>query len=259
VARRRYWWKKYQNRIDPGRLVFIDETWTKTNMAPLRGWGDKGERLRAFVPHGHWKTLRGTSESWSNEVGRRALKSSRVMTAISAPFAASLLRPLNIRPFGIAVYGETRDGKTTAEIAVASVIGVGTEQELPKRAMTEAALHEACRVYNDLVLPLDDIAPVRGNAKVKYQTVHDMAYRFSIGGQIRIFLSAKIALKEGADVGVRLLDLLAIGEVAVIGQEIEEGEDVAARDGDGQLDVMLEYPMPEPPTATQIERNAHAD
>jgi len=57
VARRRYWWRRYQNRIDPGRLVFIDETWTKTNMAPLRGWSKKGERLRAFVPHGHWKTL----------------------------------------------------------------------------------------------------------------------------------------------------------------------------------------------------------
>ena len=26
-------------------------------MAPLRGWGGRGERLRAFVPHGHWKTL----------------------------------------------------------------------------------------------------------------------------------------------------------------------------------------------------------
>jgi transposase len=57
VARRRYWWHKYQSWIDPSRLVFIDETWTKTNMAPLRGWADKGERLKAFVPHGHWKTL----------------------------------------------------------------------------------------------------------------------------------------------------------------------------------------------------------
>jgi transposase len=57
VARRRYWWKKYQNRIDASRLVFIDETWTKTNMAPLRGWGEKGQRLQAFVPHGHWKTM----------------------------------------------------------------------------------------------------------------------------------------------------------------------------------------------------------
>ena len=26
-------------------------------MAPLRGWGAKGERLRGFAPHGHWRTL----------------------------------------------------------------------------------------------------------------------------------------------------------------------------------------------------------
>ena len=37
--------------------MFIDETWVKTNMAPLRGWGPRGLRLDARVPHGHWKTL----------------------------------------------------------------------------------------------------------------------------------------------------------------------------------------------------------
>ena len=26
-------------------------------MAPLRGWGSKGDRLRSFAPHGHWQTL----------------------------------------------------------------------------------------------------------------------------------------------------------------------------------------------------------
>ena len=26
-------------------------------MAPLRGWGPKGDRLRSFVPQGHWRTL----------------------------------------------------------------------------------------------------------------------------------------------------------------------------------------------------------
>jgi transposase len=29
----------------------------KTNMAPLRGWGPKGKRLRAYAPHGCWRTL----------------------------------------------------------------------------------------------------------------------------------------------------------------------------------------------------------
>jgi len=43
--------------LNPGRLVFIDETWTKTNMAPLRGWCRRGARLNAKVPHGHWQTM----------------------------------------------------------------------------------------------------------------------------------------------------------------------------------------------------------
>ena len=43
--------------MDPQRLVFIDETWTKTNMAPLRGWAPRGQRLKAKVPHGKWRTL----------------------------------------------------------------------------------------------------------------------------------------------------------------------------------------------------------
>ena len=34
VARRRAQWLRYRHRIDPGRLVFIDETWTKASMAP---------------------------------------------------------------------------------------------------------------------------------------------------------------------------------------------------------------------------------
>ena len=57
MARKRARWKAYQGRIAPSRLVFIDETWVKTNMAPLRGWGTKGRRLKAYAPHGHWKTL----------------------------------------------------------------------------------------------------------------------------------------------------------------------------------------------------------
>ena len=57
VARRRQRWKVIQPRLDPRRLVFLDETWIKTNMAPLRGWGAKGKRLRGYAPHGHWRTM----------------------------------------------------------------------------------------------------------------------------------------------------------------------------------------------------------
>ena len=37
-------------------MVFIDETWTKTNMTRTHGWAPRGERLVAKVPHGRWKT-----------------------------------------------------------------------------------------------------------------------------------------------------------------------------------------------------------
>jgi len=47
----------YQKRIDPARLVFIDETWAKTNMASLRGWAPCGQRLPGKAPHRRWKTM----------------------------------------------------------------------------------------------------------------------------------------------------------------------------------------------------------
>jgi transposase len=54
--KRREDWFDGQLDLDPERLVFIDETWASTNMARLRGRAPKGERLRASIPHGHWKT-----------------------------------------------------------------------------------------------------------------------------------------------------------------------------------------------------------
>jgi len=36
--------------------VFIDETGASTKMARLHGRAPRGQRLRASIPHGHWKT-----------------------------------------------------------------------------------------------------------------------------------------------------------------------------------------------------------
>lgn len=38
------------------RLVFIDETWLKTNMIKTTGWAPVGERLVDHAPFGHWNT-----------------------------------------------------------------------------------------------------------------------------------------------------------------------------------------------------------
>ncbi len=57
VVRKRERWRRYQRRFDPTRLVFIDETWAKTNMTRTHGRASRGERLVARVPHGRWTTM----------------------------------------------------------------------------------------------------------------------------------------------------------------------------------------------------------
>jgi transposase len=57
VARKRARWKRHQGKLDPRRLVFIDETWAKTNMTRTYGRALRGQRLVAKVPHGRWTTL----------------------------------------------------------------------------------------------------------------------------------------------------------------------------------------------------------
>ena len=50
-------WVDGQGDLDAEHLIFIDESGLSTKMARLRGWAPKGERCRAAIPHGHWKTV----------------------------------------------------------------------------------------------------------------------------------------------------------------------------------------------------------
>ncbi len=54
-------WFEGQLDLDPSKLVFIDETGASTKMARLRGWAKRGQRCRASIPHGHWKTTTFTA------------------------------------------------------------------------------------------------------------------------------------------------------------------------------------------------------
>jgi transposase len=53
---RRAAWREGQGGLDPERLVFIDETRAKTNMARTHGRCPRGERLHMGFPHGHRNT-----------------------------------------------------------------------------------------------------------------------------------------------------------------------------------------------------------
>jgi transposase len=55
-AKREAWRSEVMPTLDPARLVFIDETWAKTNMTRTHGYPPRGERLVGAAPHGHWHT-----------------------------------------------------------------------------------------------------------------------------------------------------------------------------------------------------------
>jgi transposase len=59
VRQRRTEWIEHRQprmRLQPSRLIFIDETAVTTKMARLRGRSRRGERLRGSAPFGHWGT-----------------------------------------------------------------------------------------------------------------------------------------------------------------------------------------------------------
>lgn len=56
MALKRWLWRRALPELEASTLVFIDETWFRTDMGPLRGWAMRGERLMAKEPGGHWKT-----------------------------------------------------------------------------------------------------------------------------------------------------------------------------------------------------------
>src|SRR3979409_1057491 len=49
-------WRASQQMIDPDRVVFIDETWAKTNMTRTYGRSPRGQRLVEPGPYGRWET-----------------------------------------------------------------------------------------------------------------------------------------------------------------------------------------------------------
>lgn len=121
LMRRRTQWRRYQTRIDPRRLVFLDETWVKTNMAPLRGWSARGKRLIAHAPYGHWKTMTFIA----------ALRHDRV----EAPWV--LNGPINGEAFRL--YVETQLAKTLKPGDIVILDNLGSHKGAAVRDIVNAA------------------------------------------------------------------------------------------------------------------------
>lgn len=61
MAEARRFWKADQAKLDPQKLVFVDETGANTKMVRAYGRARRGHRLIAKQPFGHWKTTTFTA------------------------------------------------------------------------------------------------------------------------------------------------------------------------------------------------------
>jgi transposase len=159
--------------LDPAKLVFIDETWAKTNMTRTRGRCPSGERLVAAVPHGHWKTT--TLIAALGDAGVRAAMTldGPVNRAAFEAFVESILAP-TLTPGDVVVMDNLSSHKgprvrELVEAAGASVVYLPPYSpdlnpiELAfaklKQLMRSAAHRTADALWADVQRMLDRITP----------------------------------------------------------------------------------------------------
>lgn len=129
---------------------------------------------------GHKLGQRGTLAAWKAEVAVFAKYSSLLQVLMSAAFAAPLLGLIGWPSFTFCLHGKAKIGKTTAAIAAGSVIGFGSEEDLPKCNMTRAGILEFATLFRDHLLVLDETGLARDDAPIADQ-INKFTYLLSGG------------------------------------------------------------------------------
>jgi putative DNA primase/helicase len=123
----------------------------------------------------------GSLAEWMTSVASPSQYSTRLMFLMSVAFAAPLLEILNRQPFTINLHGTSKVGKTTALLAATSIIGIGSESQLPNWNTTESGFQENARVFNDLIVGANELGLIKGGKKEAYNRIRQLTYWFSEG------------------------------------------------------------------------------
>jgi hypothetical protein len=99
-----------------------------------------------------------------------------MVLAISCAFAAIVIRLAKVPNFGINLHGGAKHGKSTALLVGTSVIGINQEKDLPNWAATIASGFEIARLFNDLMMPINETALIEGAKKDSYTKIKKWIY-----------------------------------------------------------------------------------
>jgi len=159
--------------LDPARLLFIDETWAKTNMTRLRGRAPRGARLIGKVPHGHWKTSTLIAALGLSGVRCSAVMDGAVNAAAFEAFVEQVLAP-ELRPGDVVVLDNLSSHKRPRTRALIEAAGARLEFLPPyspdlnpiemvfakvKQGLRSLACRTRAALWNSLQDVLDTVTP----------------------------------------------------------------------------------------------------
>ena len=167
------WWGNRQAFVLQTRVV--GETGGRLILKPPL-WLNSRQRLSIEVA--------GNLEDWIKRVAKPARFSSRLTLMLAATFAAPLLHLVGLQPFAINLFGRSKAGKSTALLAAASAIGIGREAQLPNLNTTDPAFHETARLFNDLIVPANEMGLIKGAKRDAYARMRGLIYAYAEGHDV---------------------------------------------------------------------------
>lgn len=153
---------------------------------------DDGEEIFHQSPEGsnYLMQTAGTLAEWRESIACYCVGNSRLILAIAAGFAATLLEKLKVESGGFQLRGVSSTGKTTALFVGGSVWGGGSDKGFLRRwRATINGLESVAASHNDALLCLDELAEVD-----PYQA-GETAYMLA-NGQGKIRLNKNITLRK---------------------------------------------------------------
>ncbi|NEU29954.1 DUF927 domain-containing protein [bacterium LRH843] len=159
--------------------------------------------------------VKGTVETWKNEVFERIKDSPKAVFFVLASFASVIINDLRVQPFIVDLSGTTSQGKTTT-LKIASTVW-GNTKLLNEWNATKVSIERKAAYLNSFPLLMDD------TRKADERVLQDVIYQFS-GGRSKGRGSVKGSQREYTWNNI----LLSTGEVS-LNEYAKSAGGVAAR------------------------------
>jgi hypothetical protein len=161
--------------------------------------------------------VRGSLKSWKKHVARYARWSTRMRLFISLPFAATILKLIGARGFGVVAVGRSSIGKTLLLQMAASVTGLIGPSGVTSLSSSIPDVEEMVLGHRDGFLPLDEVGHIFGDSKKADEFLKALSFQAGSArgrGRAAAYERAVGAVKADTKVIVGLSSEISLAAIA---------------------------------------------